>query len=216
LVLSHRHRDHVGGLETLLESIPVDHVYDAGYGSHKGTSGMVDAVLHHARSWPALVARGDTLHAGPESRLIVLHPKRGDPEQGHGNLNDVSLVLRVESGAHRLLFAGDAEIPAERSLLELGPLLRAEVLKVGHHGSKTSTHPAFLAAVSPRWAVVSCGAGNRYGHPDRTTLERMQSRGAQVIRTDRHGGILMLPAPGGGWTTRTFAPRAAEVPCSGL
>ena len=90
-----------------------------------------------------------------------------------------------------MLFTGDAEAEEENSILESGADIKSIVLKVGHHGSKTSTTKKFLDAVSPREAFISCGAGNSYGHPNRSALARIEKAGSRVYRTDRDGTITL-------------------------
>jgi competence protein ComEC len=191
LILTHRHRDHTGALGPFLDGVRVAKVYDAGYGSGP-TAAAVDSLLDGRRLWPCLVAAGDTLHAAPGVLVLALHPRRGDPREDPpgGNLNEASLVIRVEDGDWSLLLAGDAENLAEAACLENPASLRARLLKVGHHGSRTSTSPEFLGAVSPEWAVISVGTGNRFGHPDPATVERLERAGATVLRTDRDGAVV--------------------------
>jgi competence protein ComEC len=106
--------------------------------------------------------------------------------------NDNSFVLRISYGARALLLVGDAEHEAEAALLAgAGDRLRADVLKVGHHGSRTSSTPAFLAAVGARDAIVSVGARNRFGHPHASTLANLAAAGARVWRTDRDGAVVV-------------------------
>jgi competence protein ComEC len=207
LVISHRHRDHVGALSSLLDGIEVERVYDAGYGRRGGTSGRVDSLLAAYRRWPCLVASGDTLHGTGRMHIVALGPPRGDPTgppPGH-NLNDASLVLRVVDGPFRVILAGDAEKVGEAASLAGTEPIRARVLKVGHHGSATSSTEAFLRAVAPTWAVVSCGEGNRFGHPNAGVLARLERIGARVLRTDRAGGV-WLRYRDGHWEVRTHPP----------
>jgi competence protein ComEC len=112
-----------------------------------------------------------------------LHPDRG--------ANDNSFVLRITHGARSVLLVGDAEHEAEEALLARygAGALRADLLKVGHHGSRTSTRPEFLAAVSPTLATISCGVRNRFGHPHPEALSTLAARGVAVVRTDRGGGL---------------------------
>ena len=106
--------------------------------------------------------------------------------------NSASTVLLARYGAVRFLLTGDAEAAEEERLVAGQPaMLRAEVLKVAHHGSSTSSTPAFLAAVRPRVALVSVGAGNMYGHPSRDVIARLAGGGAQVLRTDQLGSVVV-------------------------
>jgi beta-lactamase superfamily II metal-dependent hydrolase len=107
------------------------------------------------------------------------------------DLNDNSLVLALRYGDVRFLFTGDVESEAERRLAASGRLPRVEVLKVAHHGSRTSSAAVFVDAVSPDWAVVSSGSGNRYGHPAQSVLRRLRASGARVWRTDVEGGLIL-------------------------
>lgn len=209
LLVSHRHRDHVGGLAAFLERVRVRRVYDAGYGPAGGTAGRMDSLLAAHHLWPCLVARGDTLHAGPGCRLVALHPGRGDPTLptlGVG-LNDRSLVLRLVDGDLAAVLAGDAEGGAEASMLKAGTLAPVRILKVGHHGSRTSSSAAFLDALDPEIAVISAGEHNRFGHPDPATLRHLAARGVRVFRTDRDGCVWIAPRGGGGLRIERHPPR---------
>ncbi len=225
LILSHRHRDHVGALEALLSGVTVDRVFDAGYGSRRGTSGTVDRVLARANRIPCLVAAGDTLTLGrpvegmgpPDSgrahpRILVLHPAPGDPEAlpPGGDLNEASVVVRVEDGPVSILFTGDGEDLAEAQCLENGLPLASTLLKVGHHGSAGSSGTDFLERVRPHWAIVSCGSGNRYGHPDPRTLDRLETLGIRVHRTDHGGGIRFRWNEAGLSAAESFPPRGLK------
>jgi competence protein ComEC len=193
LILSHRHRDHTGALASFLEGMEVKAVYDAGYGDG-GTASVVDSVLAAHRLWPCLVAAGDTLHRAAGLHIVVVHPPRGDPRgpPPDDNLNEASLMVRVVDGDLEVLYAGDGERLAEATCLSGLRTLAARVLKVGHHGSATSSSPRFLQAIKPRLAVISCGAGNRFGHPARSTLKSFQELGVRVVRTDRSGSVVVF------------------------
>jgi competence protein ComEC len=198
LVLSHRHRDHVGALGSFLEAVRTERVYDAGFGSTRGTPGRVDSILAAHGLWPCLVAAGDTLHPGRRPCVVAAAPERGDPQARlfGDSLNNVSLVIRVEDGPLSVLFAGDLETEGETACLRSFRKLAARILKVGHHGASTSTTPEFLRAVAPEWAVISCGEGNRFRHPSPRTLDRLHQAGISVLRTDRDGGVVFTLAEG--------------------
>jgi competence protein ComEC len=115
--------------------------------------------------------------------------------------NDVSVVFRLAYGRFGALFTGDAPRSVENALVAVhDSTLAADLLKVGHHGSRTSTGDSLLLAVRPRLAVVSVGARNRYGHPDRGVVERLARHGVRVLRTDRNGSIVVRVAPNGTFT----------------
>jgi competence protein ComEC len=189
-VLSHPHADHVGGAASVLTALRPARFLDPGY---VGTSApYVTALAEAAREripWQR-VRPGDSLRVD-EVLLTALAP---DSVWAAG-LNDANLastVMMARVGAIRILFTGDAEAEEEDWLLERDPqALAADVLKVGHHGSRTSTTPRFLAAVRPRLALVSVGAHNAYRHPSPEVLHALHDSGAQVLRTDRAGTIVV-------------------------
>jgi competence protein ComEC len=190
-VLSHPHADHVGGAPSVFASLHPARFLDPGY---VGTSPPYRAALGEAARdhipWQR-VHPGDSLVID-EVTLTTLAPD----SSWATNLNDANLastVLVARVGAVRFLFTGDAEAAEEEWLLARDPsVLAADVLKVGHHGSSTSTTPPFLAAVHPRLALVSVGAHNAYGHPDPGVMQALHASGAQVLRTDRAGTIVVL------------------------
>jgi beta-lactamase superfamily II metal-dependent hydrolase len=123
----------------------------------------------------------------------MLAPSAPAIERSRSDVNANGVVVRVDhilaSSTHRFLFTGDAELPTEARLLTAPDSLRAEVLKVAHHGSGFSSSLRFLEAVAPRFAVISAGANNDYGHPHANALERLLGVGARVLRTDLHGTV---------------------------
>jgi competence protein ComEC len=190
LAMSHPHADHIGGVRTLLQRAPIDTLWDTGF---VGTSTLYHDVLVEARQrtigWKQGKA-GDTLRIDGV-HIQVLAPDAAWLER-QDNPNEASLVLLVTYGDVRILLTGDAEAGEEEWLVRrYGETLRADVLKVGHHGSATSTTPAFLAAVSPRVALVSVGVANDYGHPSTEVMEALEGRGIQVLRTDYEGTIML-------------------------
>ncbi|MCB1036719.1 MAG: hypothetical protein KDD47_23035, partial [Acidobacteria bacterium] len=139
-------------------------------------------------------AQGEVVVVG-EWRLEVLHP----PEEAASlSENDGSLVLSATARGLTVLLTGDLETKGEVQLLRgAHDRLRADVLKVGHHGSRSSTDPRFLRAVSPRLALLSAGRANRFGHPHATVLDRLGRQGTRTLRTDQGGAIHLTIRPGG-------------------
>ncbi|TVP73516.1 MAG: MBL fold metallo-hydrolase, partial [Gemmatimonadales bacterium] len=136
---------------------------------------------------------GMTALPGDGVRLTVLHPGSDapvarDPALGiPSDPNDVSVVLLVEWGAAAILLTGDAYVPVEEAILsDLPPLT---VLKVGHHGSRTSTSAALLERTRPQWALIPAGDGNRFGHPHPEVTDRLEAAGARILRSDRDGHV---------------------------
>jgi competence protein ComEC len=169
--VSHPHPDHVAGLRAILDALPVD----AAFGNGDPGEGPAAAVL--ARLHPRTLQPGEAwTHAG------VRFEARGGPRD-ELVANDASLVLRVSYGRTALLLAGDVEARGEEAAVRAGGL-RADLVKVPHHGSATSSSTDFVAAVAPRLAVISVGAGNRFGFPRAEVVARWSAAGARVLRTD--------------------------------
>jgi competence protein ComEC len=191
--LSHPHPDHFTGLPTGLASLHVGAAWDTGQGERDGVGGAYASWLAGLRRARVPVLGPGVLCGARElggARVEVLAPCPGpSPDRG---ANDNSFVVRISYGSRAFLFVGDAEREEEASLLSAGlaPRLRADVLKVGHHGSRTSTSPAFLAAVHPAAAVISTGVRNRFGHPSPATLATLAAAGVPVWRTDRNGQVV--------------------------
>ncbi len=203
LVLSHAHSDHMGGMPAVLRDLRPRELWV----SLPAHAEAFDALLAQAHAQGTVVR---FLHAGQSfswgaQQIDVLAPSLtysnpGDPK------NDDSLVFRVRLGKATVLLAGDAEAPSEESMLASGQLAPVTLLKVGHHGSLTSTTPDFLAALSPREAVISTGLGNRFGHPRPEILARLAAVHAQTFRTDEFGLTTFLLRPDGSVTTTTGTP----------
>ncbi len=212
LVVSHAHPDHILGLSAVAATVPIGEVW------HPGTTIVAGSayaeLLRLAGQGGATVLDATELcdrsrSFGP-AHAVVLAPC---PLEGAAGLNDNSLVLRLELGERSVLLTGDVEADGERRLLERLTehqglsALRADVLKVAHHGSDTSTTEAFLGAVDPAWAVISAGVRNRFDHPRPTTLARLSERGVRTLRTDRHGSATVLTD---GETLEVFVARRAR------
>jgi competence protein ComEC len=193
-VLTHPHPDHLLGLATALRSVDVGELWDTGQGRAQGAGSEYAAMLADlARR--KIPVRGPGELCGPEralggARVQVLAPCPSfDPALG---ANDNSFVIRLRDGARSFLLTGDAEGLEEARLLPLRGALQADVLKVAHHGSRTSTSPELLAAVRPSFATVSCGVRNRFGHPFPGTLFALEQAGARVMRTDLFGSVELV------------------------
>ena len=181
-VLSHPDSDHCSGLLDLASYLPIDELWTA-----EGQTGSVcgDALSAAPGVHPHPLAAGDVLQVG-RWRFDVLHPPRHPPRTGGDN--DRSLVLAADSLGRRCLLTGDVEAEAERSFAaRLGRPF--DILKVAHHGSKTSTTLPFLDAVHPRLALISAGPRNPYGHPAAPILARLARARIRVLRTDLQGEV---------------------------
>ncbi len=186
VVATHPDADHVSGLVGVFERYRVGQLITEGTG--QGESEIFDAVLEAAneRDTPLhRAAAGELIDLGDGVRLEVLHP---GPELAEDR-NENSVSLRLVYGRFSLLLTGDAEENAEKVMLRNGRSLQSLVFKAGHHGSRTSSTLPFLQAVQPQVVIISAGQENRFGHPHPETIERAQSVGATVLRTDELGTI---------------------------
>jgi competence protein ComEC len=190
MVLSHPHPDHFTGLVSVVEAVEVGEFWDTGQGLAQGAGPT------YARLLGLLRQRGVPVRTPAELcgerrafgvLVQVLSPCPG--YRGELGANDNSFVIRLAVGERAYLFTGDAEHEAEEALLARGAPLRADFLKVGHHGSRTSSTPAFLDAVRPQVATMGTGVRNRFGHPHLPTLEKLSARSIAALRSDRHGAV---------------------------
>ena len=184
VVGTHPHEDHIGSLDAIINHFDVDAVY-------------MPKIMHTSKTFE------DVLDAVANKGLKIKSPSPGDtidfngleievlgPQREYKDFNNNSIVLKVNAGETAFLFTGDAEETADKDILQVGYDLQADVLKVGHHGSSTSSSQAFLQAVKPKYAVISVGVGNSYHHPEEEALQRLQSIGAEIYRTDLQGNIV--------------------------
>lgn len=192
LILTHPHSDHVRGLNGLFDRFIIGQVV-ATLVNHN--SSIYQFWLDNLRSRNITVTAAawpQEFFLGSELKLSVLSPAASLAGQNIDNLNNSSLVILVSYGQSRVLLMGDAETEVEKSLLERGVEVRAQILKIGHHGSTTATSQEFLAAVSPQAAVISVGANNDFGHPHQRVLNRLERAGVPILRTDQLGAITFV------------------------
>lgn len=186
LIVSHPHADHIGGLVAVLQAMPIGSIWTSGASHNTEIYEQLLDVIAEKQVPYYEVAPGDIIPLGDLS-LAVLY---GQSEAA--NLNDTSLVLKLEYDHVSFLFTGDAESGVERILLQIAPHeLAATILKVAHHGSSDSSSLEFLTAVQPELAIYSAGRGNQYGHPHGSTLDNLQAVGAEVLGTAEQGTILV-------------------------
>ncbi len=203
VINSHPHADHIGGIAAVLEQIPVGALY---------LPEIPDALIPTGWSF------SQVLELAAEKQIPVRTPACHEElplgsasltffsvdNSAFEDLNDCSLLCRVTCGEKHFLFTGDLSAAGEQAMLAAGYDLSADVLKVGHHGSSHSTSPEFLAAVSPEYAVISCGALNDYGHPAVKTLHALHEAKCEVYRTDLDSTIL-IETDGIGITVRLLS-----------
>jgi len=193
VVVTHPHPDHTRGLLGVLSSLPVGRVVVPRAAVRNV---FLDEVLAVARKRRLVLERFGAGGSFEAAGLVfeVLHPT--DDPYPRARENNGSLVLRTRAERLTLLLASDIEAPAERDLVASGAELRADVLKVPHHGSRTSTTTEFLARVGPRIGLVGVGRRNRFGHPAPEVVGRLAGAGVRVFRTDRDGDLALTLSGG--------------------
>jgi competence protein ComEC len=182
VALSHAHDDHAGGMPAILENFRPRELWTGATPDSPTWRSVRDKAI-------ALHIPIKALHQGEAFPGIQILAPPADYIPGRAPRNNDSLVLRLTDGHHSFLLTGDMEKQIEANLVTNGLLCRVDVLKVGHHGSRTSSTPAFLDALHPAFGLISAGYENSYGHPARETLGNLGSRRVEVLRTDRQGLI---------------------------
>ncbi len=188
VIATHPHADHIGGMAAIIEEFPIERFIMRGVPeSLTPTSAAYRRMLQALDDHPDIeivdADDGGTYALGDAQ--ITVYPLLGE----YNDLNNYSIVCRAAFGDCSYLLMGDAEEPVEEALLAAGYDLSASLLKVGHHGSSTSTGEAFLEAVHPSAALIPCGAGNSYGHPHEETIRKLEERDISVYRSDLNGDI---------------------------
>ena len=202
MVCTHAHEDHAGGLSGALHYANVAAAYAPVTQAETKTFQDFTRFLAEQGVTLTVPSPGDQFSLGSAAVEFL------GPLENYTEVNNTSLVLRIDYGQTSFLFTGDMEKMAEQDLLEAGSRLDATVLKVGHHGGDTSSSAEFLQAVGPEYAVISVGAGNSYGHPNGDVLSRLAAVGATVYRTDKQGTVCC--ASDGETVTFTFEKSAPQ------
>lgn len=186
LVATHPHADHIGGMTDVVEGFEIGEVYmPKATSTSKTFEGLLTAISD--KGLQINTAKADEIiYSDDETKIEILAPV----SESYEETNNYSAVVKITYGKNSFLFTGDAEELSENEMLdECCDKLRSDVLKVGHHGSSSSTSDAFLTAVAPQYAVISCGADNSYGHPHKETIIRLNDMGIDYYRTDRNGTV---------------------------
>ncbi|SHJ46551.1 cell wall-binding repeat-containing protein [Clostridium magnum] len=184
---SHPHEDHLGGMSTVINMFKVGKIYMPKVTTTTHTfEDVITAIKNKGLSIDTPIA-GTTVDLDPDVKLEILAPN----SESYEDLNNYSIVFKLTYGNKSFLFTGDAEDVSEKEMLSKGYDLKADVLKVGHHGSNSST-ASILSAVSPQYAIISVGKGNDYGHPTQATMDKLKNAGVTVYRTDENGTVVAV------------------------
>lgn len=185
VVGTHAHEDHIGSMDYIINSFKVGKVFFPKQISTTNTFKDFVSIVKNKGLKLIVPPVGSTFKVG-DAIVTILAPNGTDYEDA----NDYSIVVKVVFGNNSFLLTGDAEAESEIQMLSKGLDLSATVLKVGHHGSKSSTGQSFLDKVNPKYAVISVGKGNSYGHPTQETMSRLKDKNIPVFRTDENGTVV--------------------------
>ncbi len=204
LIATHAHEDHIGGLVGVLDStLTIDEILvnNQTHTSVTYTNFIILAQTHNI----TVAQRGQAFTLTEGANLTVLNPVQ--PLE-FSNLNDNSVVVKLQIENTSFLFTGDAEEDAEQNIIDAGEKLKSDALKVGHHGSYTATSQDFLDLVSPSYAIISAGENNRYGHPHNETIQKLLTKGVTICGTITSGSIIASTDE----TTITFHDNPQPIP----
>ena len=185
LVLTHPHEDHIGGAAEVIENFDIGEIIMNKKSTNTKTYRAMINGIRQKKLKVKMPHLGDSFKLGGANCIVY-----GPVNPISDDLNTYSIVLKVTYGENKFLFTGDAQSSNENGMISNGYDLSADVLKVGHHGSRTSTSDEFLQAVNPKYAVISSGKGNDYGHPHEETMEKLKAKHINVYRTDENGTII--------------------------
>ena len=189
--VTHHHRDHMGNIMYVRGKYGVSNIYDSGYvNSGYKASVALDRDLRAGKYNGQALKAGDKITIDKNYYIEVLAPGDFLSKKDLKNMNNTSLVLMLHYGSFKMLLTGDAEAPVEDALQQkYGTALQADVLKVGHHGSKTSSYWPFISKVKPKYALISCGDFTIYKHPNKNVVGSLTHLGAKVLTTHDHGTL---------------------------
>ena len=192
--VTHHHRDHMGNIMYVRGKYGVSNIYDSGYVNNGYKASVaLNSDLRAGRYNGQALKAGDKITIDKNYYIEVLAPGDFLSKKDLKNMNNTSLVLMLHYGSFKMLLTGDAEAPVEDALQQkYGTALQAAVLKVGHHGSKTSSYWPFISKVKPKYALISCGDFSIYKHPNKNVVGSLTHLGAKVLTTHDHGTLTVI------------------------
>ena len=192
MILTHPHDDHVSGLIDVIKRYQVKEILYSGVIHHSPNFLAWLELIKNKKIKLTIIDRPQTVKLSQNCQLDIIYPQESFLGQEVENLNNTSLTFKLIYGQTKFLFTGDLEQLAEEKILASAVNLQADVLKVGHHGSDTSSSQAFLDKIQPQLAVISVGKDNDFGFPSLRVIKRLERLGAQILRTDQAGTIKLV------------------------
>ncbi len=186
LVLTHPDADHIGNADFVINNYEVENVLMTDHAATSKTYERLLDAIENSKANLEIVEAGYKFSLGAIQNTVIA------PNEDYNDPNEMSLVIKSVYGKTSVMLTGDAEVESEEDIVKKwsADALKCDILKVGHHGSTTSTTDAFLAAVDPDIAVISCGEGNKFGHPHKETMDKLTAKGIKIHRTDTEGSII--------------------------
>lgn len=203
IIGTHPHADHIGGLDKVIKTFDVGKIIFPEV-THTTKAFEIMLLAIQDKGLKITLPKAGDLYDLGASNFTILAPNK----DSYSNLNDYSVGIRLEHGKNSFVLTGDAEVESENEMVSNGLNIKADVLKLGHHGSDTSTNQAFLDKVDPKYAVITLGLDNSYGHPHESVLKRLEEKNIEIYRTDLHGTII---ATGDGETISFKAKKNPET-----
>jgi competence protein ComEC len=189
VIATHPDQDHIGGLPGVFEKYSVGALVEPDLYSGNGVYEEMEKLGEKEGAQKIVARAGESINLDKNTTLQILYPEKKFPPAAEVNISSVVVLLTY--GNESFLFTGDLPLEQEKYLVEkYGTLLDVDVLKFGHHGSKTSTLPEFLALASPEYGVVSVGGDNKYGHPNKEVLDLAEKNNVKILRTDMKGRVV--------------------------
>lgn len=185
VVGTHPHSDHIGGLEEVIKTFNIDSIYMPKVVTNSNIYKNLLTTIKNEDKTIKKAFKDVNIIKDEELNISFLSPTKDE----YSNINNYSAVLKITFGDNNFLFMGDAEIEVEK---ELEPLVHYDVLKVGHHGSDTSSSLDFIKSINPKYAIISVGKDNKYGHPDKNIIKKYEDNNIEIYRTDTNGTIKVI------------------------
>lgn len=192
VIITHPHDDHIAGLISLLKKYRVGQIMQSNVEHNSGPNEELKKIIAE-KNIPIVKPEDQNLiKLGPDCHLLILYPTKDFELIKTDNTNNSSIISRLDCHRSSFLFMGDAEQEVEKGLLDHQLKIESDVIKIGHHGSLTSSQAEFLVAVRPKIAVIMAGANNSFGHPNLRVIKRLERLKTKIFRTDRDGTIKII------------------------